>query len=81
MNKDEGKYRPVSCTTYSAYELAIMHRQPLRLAWEGAAGEHHIGMLLPVDLETCRGEEFLIARHGGQMLRLRLDRIISSRAG
>ncbi len=80
MNKDEGEYQPVSCTAYSAYELAIMHRQALRLAWQEPPGEHHIGVLMPLDLETCRGEEFLIARSGGRVLRLRLDRILASRA-
>lgn len=79
MSEKERDYIPVSCTIYSGYELAIMHRQRLRVAWRDPDGGHHVGTLRPVDLETRDAQEFLIARtEAGQSVRLRLDWIRSS---
>ena len=72
-------YQPIACGLYSQYELAIMHRTPLTLSWRGLDGLSHLQTLLPEDLETRNGEEFLVARNGaGEQFRLRLDRILAT---
>ncbi len=69
-------YRPIDCKTYGEYELAIVRRQRLRVRWQDASGLPHVETLVPLDLETCEGEEFLHAQNAnGERLRLRLDRI------
>ena len=75
----ENDYHPIDCAVYSAYELAILHRQRLRVGWRGEDGLSHQEVLLPLDLVTRAGAEYLIAAAaGGQRLELRLDRIIGS---
>lgn len=69
-------YRPVPCAVYSQYELAILHRRCLRLRWCGDDGLTHLEFLSPADLETCGGEEFLLAHSlSGETVRVRLDRV------
>lgn len=69
-------YQPIACGLYSEYELAVMHRTPLTLCWQGNDGLSHLETLMPEDLETCNGEEFLVARNAaGEQFRVRLDRI------
>jgi Rho-binding antiterminator len=71
-------YRPISCARYDEYEIAILHRQPLRLVWRDADVVHD-RVVTPVDLQTHAGEEHLIARTtDGEQLQVRLDRIITS---
>ncbi len=73
MNK---KYTPVSCETYSRYELAILRGQALRVCWKGARGTDRVETLVPLDLRTRRHAEFMIARDlYGRRRVLRLDRI------
>jgi Rho-binding antiterminator len=70
-------YQPIACDIYTRYETAVMHRTKLTLCWRGNDGLAHLETLLPEDLETRNGEEFLVARTGaGARLRLRLDRIM-----
>jgi Rho-binding antiterminator len=72
-------YQPIACGLYSQYELAVMHRTPLTLCWRGLDGLGHLETLLPQDLETCKGEEFLVLLNAaGERLRVRLDRILSA---
>ncbi|MBZ0071845.1 MAG: hypothetical protein WCY26_05550 [Thiohalobacteraceae bacterium] len=69
-------YVPIDCGLYSEYELAIMHRQRLRIRWRDAQGMTHLETLLPRDLQTRSGEEFLIATTAArETLEIRLDRI------
>ena len=71
MNDERTPYRPIGCEAYSEYERAIMHRQELRLTWRALAAEVHLRTLPPLDLETRKGEEFLLAGTlDGQRLRL-----------
>ncbi len=78
MNKTEDReadYRPISCDVYSEFELAIIRRQPLRLAWQ-AGDVCVVARVLPLDLETRRGQEFLHCRlPSGERARIRLDYI------
>jgi Rho-binding antiterminator len=72
-------YQPIACGLYSQYELAVMRRTPLTLCWRGVDGLSHLETLLPQDLETCKGEEFLVLLNtAGERLRVRLDRILSA---
>lgn len=72
-------YQPITCGLYSQYELAVMHRTPLTLSWHGLDGLSHLETVLPQDLETCRGEEFLVLLNtAGERLRVRLDRILAA---
>lgn len=67
-------YEPIDCETYGEFERAIIGRQHLRVAWCDARGMDHLEVLVPLDLETCCGEEFLHASNDrGEHLRLRLD--------
>jgi Rho-binding antiterminator len=70
-------YVPVDCGLYSEYELAIMHRDRLRLSWRDPAGNAHIGVVTPTDLRTRNGAEFmLVTEQDGAKLEIRLDRIL-----
>jgi Rho-binding antiterminator len=79
MSDQNDSYQPIACETYSQYELAIMHRQPLRIAWRDDDGHHRLCSVTPTDLQTKNHEEFLLATTPeGEALRIRLDRILSS---
>jgi Rho-binding antiterminator len=70
-------YKPIDCGLYSEYELAIMHGDRLRLSWRDPEGNAHIGNVIPTDLRTRNGAEFLIATgQEGITLVIRLDRIL-----
>lgn len=68
-------YAPIACARYSEYEVAILHRQKLRLRWS----ENNVvyeQVVLPLDLKTEHHEEFLICRDDmGAPHTIRLDRI------
>ena len=68
-------YEPIACARYSEYEVAILHRQKLRLRWleDNVIYEQPV---LPLDLKTECHEEFLICRDAAGTVRtIRLDRI------
>ncbi len=69
-------YVPIDCGLHSQYELAIMHRQRLRISWRDAQGGTHVELLEPRDLLTRAGAEYLLAdTPDGRRLELRLDHI------
>jgi Rho-binding antiterminator len=71
-------YRPVDCALHSAYELAILQRRRIRLDWLDGTAERRSETVLPVDLVTRRGEEFLVVRQAdGCRADIRLDRILA----
>lgn len=77
MNDDRmaADYKPISCASYDQYEIAIMHKQKLRLAWH----EDNVvfdQIVTPLNLRTAQGKEFLILRTAeGEMREVRLDQI------
>ena len=72
-------YRPIPCEVYDRYERAILHRDRLRLSWRDDAGQSHLETVVPEDLETRAGEEFLLGHTlDGAPRRLRLDRILEA---
>ena len=73
-------YHPVDCATYCRYELAILRRQALMLRWRDDTGIVHLEVVVPRDLKTSRGVEYLEAENlEGRSLSLRLDTIVFSR--
>lgn len=69
-------YTPVDCGLHSEYELAVMHRQTLRLTWRDNGGDLHTQAVLPADLRTRNHEEFLaVTGEDGAEQEIRLDRI------
>jgi Rho-binding antiterminator len=73
-------YTPIDCSLYSEYELAIMHGNRLQVSWRDAEGPPRIEVLVPVDLHTRQGEEFLLViDHLGAEQEIRLDRILGSK--
>jgi Rho-binding antiterminator len=73
-------YTPIDCGLYSEYELAIMHGARLQLRWRDVEGFPRIEVLIPVDLRTRQGEEFLVViDHAGDEREIRLDHILGSK--
>jgi len=73
-------YTPIDCALYSEYELAIMHKTRLQISWRDAQGSPRLEVLVPVDLRTRSGEEFLVAVDSlGAEREIRLDRILGSK--
>lgn len=74
MPKDD--YTPIACALHDEYEIAIMHKAPMRLRWRDASGTWRHGTVLPLDLVVANGEEFLrFRREDGQEEQIRLDRL------
>jgi transcriptional antiterminator Rof (Rho-off) len=72
-------YRPIACASYDLYEIAIMRRQTLLLAWRDEAGNAHQQRVRPLDLRIIDGAEYLIAGDDDDnTLQLRLDHIFSA---
>ncbi len=73
MSDDE----PVSCEAHSIYELAVMQRKTARVRWQDDDSVKE-ARLQAIDVETKSREEFLVARKSdNEILRIRLDRILS----
>ena len=68
-------YQPVACALHDVYELAILRRQQLRLVYvEGNVFYEEV--VMPMDLQTHQGEEFLLAHSPTRAaLKIRLDYI------
>jgi Rho-binding antiterminator len=72
-------YIPIDCGQYSEYELAITHRQRLRVTWRDTGGQPRIDAVTPLDLLTREHQEFLIVENSaGQRFELRLDYIVNT---
>jgi transcriptional antiterminator Rof (Rho-off) len=73
------QYKPISCERHSEYELAIMQKVMLHLAWKDEFGQQHIGNVMPLDLKTRAQKEFLIGQsNDGEVHYIRLDKISHS---
>ena len=73
-------YRPVDCGLHSRFELAVMRGRALTLGWRQPDGSLRREPILPLDLVTRDGAEYLLMEAGGERLQLRLDRIVDSDA-
>jgi transcriptional antiterminator Rof (Rho-off) len=52
MTDNHDPYEPIACGQHSRYELAVMHRVELQLAWRDESGGAHISKVIPTDLIT-----------------------------
>ncbi len=70
------KYQPISCANHERLEHAVLTRRKLDLGWQAPnqAAQHKV--LLPLDVWTRDGAEWLKAgaRQGDEFV-IRLDRI------
>lgn len=67
-------YTPIDCGLHDRYELAVMQRRTVALRWRDAAGATFAESVLPVDLFTRAGEEFMrVRRADGSETTIRLD--------
>lgn len=74
-------YQPIACHLHDVYESAIVSRQQLELRWleNGEDGRIQQQTLLPLDLTTHNGAEWLLAKtQQGDTLTLRLDWILQT---
>ena len=72
-------YRPIACSSYDLFEIAIMRGQRLQAQWQTAGGDCCKGSLRPVGLKVRDGAEWLWAENdAGTLLELRLDRVESA---
>jgi Rho-binding antiterminator len=74
-SESDSPYRPIACDLYSEFEVAILHRQRLRLRWV-EDNVIHDQTVTPIDLQTRQHAEFLVCRVGDTApFAVRLDRI------
>lgn len=68
-------YQPIACALHDQYELAIMHKKPLRISWSDNNGRHS-ALVVAKDILVKDRQEFLIAEsQDNRQYCLRLDRI------
>jgi Rho-binding antiterminator len=72
-------YVPIACAAHERLEFAVLKRLPLRLRYlEASAGERE-ARVMPLDVYTRDGAEWLAARdEAGAEFVVRLDRILAS---
>lgn len=72
---NDHSYIPVSCDLHSQYELAIMHKNKLKLTYKDNSTLLK-GVFLPLDVITKDKAEYLIAMTSeNKKIQLRLDYI------
>ena len=72
-------YQPVSCELHSQYELIIMRGQQVQLNYLDESGATISANVLPVDIQTRNGEEFLVIKKEDVEMTIRLDHILKMR--
>ena len=73
---DKRNYTPISCEFYSSLEVAILHKQGMRVVWHDDNGVMRVENLLLLDLKTEDGAEYLHGRaQNGELMRIRLDKL------
>ena len=80
-NKLDALYQPVSCELHSEYELAIMHKNRLRLTWHKDGKVVTEKNIIPIDVQTKNKAEYLAVKIEGKdaVFYIRLDYIIEMR--
>lgn len=72
-------YVPISCIAHERLEFAVLRRQKLCLRLREAGGKERILTVLPTDVATRDGAEWLSYRtQAGEAEVVRLDRIVSA---
>ncbi len=77
--RTDTSYQPISCASYDQYEIAILHGSNMHLTWQ-IGNIIHDQVVLPLNLRTAHGEEYLKVRLvSGETAEVRLDHIRGSR--
>lgn len=72
-------YAPIACVAHERLEFAVLKRQRLRLVYRDEAGAEQAAEVLPLDVYTRDGAEWLSVRdEAGREFVVRLDRILGS---
>lgn len=72
-------YRPIACVAHERLEFAVLKRQRLRLRYVDEAAAERAATVLPLDVYTRDGAEWLSVRdEEGREFVVRLDRIVAS---
>ncbi len=72
-------YVPISCMAHEKLEFAVLRRQKLRLRLREEGGEERLLIVLPTDVATRDGAEWLSYRtEEGEAGVVRLDGILSA---
>lgn len=75
-------YLPIACADHERLEFAVLRRQHLQLTWLGEDGTQVCERVLPLDVATRAGAEWLTFRRaGGTTEVVRLDRILAALDG
>jgi Rho-binding antiterminator len=75
----DNPYQPIPCALHESYELAVLRRVAIDLSWRSADNFIQRARLVPEDVFTREGAEYLlaIALDGDRHL-IRLDRILNA---
>lgn len=73
---DAADYRPIACTLHDRLEAACLRRRSIAIAWRDADGLNHSAIVIPRDVRSRPGAEYLVADHDGEKLEIRLDRLV-----
>jgi len=70
------QYIPIACSLHDQYEIAIMHKTRINIAWIDDSGSDHEEAVMPKDIVVKNSEEFLLFLDGkGNERLIRLDNI------
>jgi len=73
---DAAAYRPIACTLHDRLEAACLRHQPVTLTWRDADGNDHTATVVPRDVRSRTGAEYLVVEHEGGTPEIRLDRLL-----
>lgn len=74
------EYVPIACIEHEKLEFAVLRRQKLTLEYVDDSGAIQAGVVLPTDVTTRGGAEWLSFRdQEGRDEVIRLDRILSAK--
>lgn len=77
MSANVDAYAPISCMAHERLEFAVLRRQRLSLHFLDGHGAEQTLVVLPTDVYTRDGAEWLTCRtDAGQTQVIRLDRIL-----
>jgi transcriptional antiterminator Rof (Rho-off) len=73
---DAADYRPIACTLHDRLEAACLRRRSIAIAWRDADGLNHSAIVIPRDVRSRPGAEYLEVDHDGTSIEIRLDRLL-----
>jgi transcriptional antiterminator Rof (Rho-off) len=73
---DDDAYRPIACAHHDRLEAACLRRQPVAITWREPDGCTHSTTVVPRDVHSHAGAEYLTVDRDGADLEIRLDRLL-----